>query len=87
MIDQWAQQSIVNEIATAAQRATAAFDEQLRPSVVFRPQLYQDGTQWCALFGDNIQVGLAVFGDSPDAAMRAFDAAWYGATTDQEPQG
>lgn len=47
-----------------------------RPSVLFRPTLSLDGNQWCALLGDNLHDGLAAFGDTPDAAMRAFDAAW-----------
>ena len=42
-----------------------------------RPTLSIDGNQWCALYGDNLQDGVAGFGDSPDAAMREFDKAWH----------
>ena len=47
--------------------------EQERPSVLFRPKLSIDGNQWCALYGDNLQDGVAGFGDSPSTAMWDFD--------------
>lgn len=50
--------------------------EYLRPSVLFRPALSADGNQWCALYGENLQEGVAGFGDTPAAAMYAFDDAW-----------
>lgn len=50
--------------------------EQMRPSVVFKPALARDGDMWCALFGDNLQEGVAGFGESPAKAMWAFDTAW-----------
>lgn len=57
----------------AWQQAAAAYE---RPCVLWKPCLFIDGNQWCALFGENIQEGVVGFGDSPDAAMWAFDAAW-----------
>ncbi len=51
-------------------------DEMTRASVLFRPALFQDGTQWCAMYGENLQEGVAGFGDTPEKAMLAFDAAW-----------
>ena len=51
-------------------------NEMTRPSVLFRPRLLLDGNSWCALYGDNLQDGVAGFGDSPDAACVAFDKAW-----------
>lgn len=50
--------------------------EYERPCAVFRPKIMQDGDQWCALYGDDLQEGVAGFGDSPATAMRAFDEAW-----------
>lgn len=47
-----------------------------RPSVLFKPKLSRDGNAWSALFGDDLQVGVAGFGESPAAAMLAFDEAW-----------
>lgn len=48
----------------------------VRPSVEFKPRLFIDGDKWCALYGDNLQDGIAGFGDSPDLAMRNFDENW-----------
>lgn len=50
--------------------------EYQRPCVVFKPTLSKDGNMWCALFGDNLQEGVAGFGETPQAAMWAFDQAW-----------
>ncbi len=52
-------------------------DEKTRPSVLFRPKVFVDGDEWCALYGDNIQEGVAAFGTTPDEATRRFDAEWF----------
>jgi hypothetical protein len=62
------------EMAANAVHCAAA--EYERPSVMFRPKVYIDGDQWCALYGDNLQDGVAGFGDTPDKAMRNFDLNW-----------
>lgn len=54
-----------------------AAEQQSRPSVVFRPRVFRDGTQWCVLLGDNIQEGVCGFGPSPNKAALAFDSEWY----------
>lgn len=64
----------VERIAASYQEAVT---EQTRPSVLFRPQLYIDGDQWCALYGEDLQNGVAGFGRSPYEAMAAFDCAWH----------
>lgn len=46
------------------------------PSNLYRPRLSIDGNQWCALLGDNLQDGVAGFGNSPAAAYSDFDRAW-----------
>lgn len=51
--------------------------EWQRPFVLLRPKLYPDGNMWCALYGDNLQDGLAGFGTSPAKAAWAFDEAFY----------
>jgi len=50
--------------------------EMQRPSVLFKPKLSLDGNMWCALYGDDLQCGVAGFGKSPDEAMRNFDIEW-----------
>lgn len=47
-----------------------------RPSVLMRPRLMKDGNKWCALYGEDLQVGLAGFGATPEEAMQDFDRAW-----------
>lgn len=51
-------------------------NELLRPSTRMRPRLFIDGNKWCALYGENLQDGVAGFGDTPDAACWDFDKAW-----------
>lgn len=60
-----------------AVRASALVEEGFRPSNMYRPRLSIDGDQWSALHGDNLQDGVCGFGDSPDAAYKDFDRAWY----------
>lgn len=51
--------------------------ERLRPSMRLRPSLSIDGNKWCALYGENLQDGVAGFGNSPAEAYEAFDRAWF----------
>lgn len=51
--------------------------EMQRPAVLFRPAIYIDGNKWCALYGANLQDGVAGFGDSPAEAMTDFDKNWH----------
>lgn len=69
-----------NAICFAADMVKAAWQEAAwehqRPCILFKPALTQDGSMWCALFGDNLQEGVAGFGETPAEAMLAFDRAW-----------
>lgn len=49
-----------------------------RPHVLMRPAVYPDGNMWCALYGEDLQMGVCGFGETPDAAMADFDKNWYG---------
>ena len=51
------------------------------PSVLHRPSIFPDGDQWCALLGDNLQVGIAGFGNTPYEACVAFDKAFHSSVT------
>ena len=59
-----------------AQDYSGAALEQQRPSVLYRPRIASDGNMWCAVYGDNIQEGVAGFGESPALAMADFDKNW-----------
>ena len=70
MIDE---QAILNEQYAGACDARQYAE---RPSTRMKPNLSIDGNQWCALYGENLQDGVAGFGDTPAKAMLAFDRAW-----------
>lgn len=67
-------------IAHAADMVRVAWQElaweQQRPSILHRPALFKDGDMWCALLGDDLQVGVAGFGPTPAKALYAFDTAF-----------
>ncbi len=64
----------LDEAAHSIRNATF---EQERPFMLLRPRIFQDGDQWCALLGDNLQEGVCAFGDSPSKASYEWDKAWY----------
>ena len=59
------------------QELSMAAAELQRPAVIFRPAISLDGSAWCALYGANLQDGVAGFGNSPAEAMAEFDKAWF----------
>lgn len=61
--------------SVAQEYACAAYEQQ-RPSVLLKPKIYIDGNQWCALYGEDLQSGVAGFGDSPKLATQDFDKQW-----------
>ncbi len=65
-----------DDLIAEIERTAGVVRECVRPSVLFRPRLSIDGNQWCALYGDNLQDGVAGFGDTPEKAMEDFDSAW-----------
>jgi hypothetical protein len=44
---------------------------------MLKPQLCKDGNQWCCLYGKDLQVGIAGFGDTPHLAIMAWNSEWY----------
>jgi len=64
------------EVEHVKQGYLQASYEQQRPSTLFKPSLSIDGNQWCALYGEDLQCGVAGFGDSPAKAMEDFDKEW-----------
>lgn len=77
--EEWQQNvasTAAHHIECVAQNLSIAASEYQRPSAVYRPAISIDGNQWCALYGANLQDGVAGFGESPELAMWAFDKAW-----------
>ena len=50
--------------------------QRCRPFMLLNPRIFIDGNQWCALYGENLQDGVAGFGNTPDKASEAFDDEW-----------
>lgn len=46
------------------------------PHLIYKATLTKDGDQWCWLYGENLQEGIAGFGDTPARAAVEFDRAW-----------
>jgi hypothetical protein len=65
------------QMSAIQQEFVCAAQEMQRPSVLFKPMLSADGSMWCALLGDNLQEGVAGFGETPAKAMYAFDEAFW----------
>jgi hypothetical protein len=68
---------ISNMRAIIQQECCSAIAEWRRPSVLFRPALSIDGSVWCALYGEDLQSGVAGFGQTPEAACMDFDKNWF----------
>lgn len=50
------------------------------PHVIFKPKVYPDGNQWCALYGEDLMMGVCGFGDTPELACADFDKNWKSQT-------
>jgi len=70
-----------NAICHAALMCQEAFSQATHgygtPSAIYKPKLFVDGNQWCALLGTDLQSGVCGFGKSPQDAIHAFNQAWY----------
>lgn len=64
----------VQQAAESIRQAAAAHES---PAAIYRPAISIDGNQWCALYGEDLQSGVAGFGDSPALAMADFDRNWF----------
>ena len=49
--------------------------EQLEMNLftMLKPKVYQDGNQWCVLYGEDLQSGIAGFGDTIRLAIYDFN--------------
>lgn len=68
-----------NQMFNAAIEEERVAIQKKRPCYLLRPSLKIDGDKWCALYGDNIQDGVAGFGDTPEKAFIDFDIQFLNA--------
>jgi len=68
------------DISFYADQVKCAFQEaageMMRPSVVFKPTITQDGNMFLVILGD-LPTGVVGVGNTPSAAMYDFDMAWH----------
>ena len=81
--------SIDTDAAVARREAAQRMNT---PFMMLRPRITLDGVKGCAIYGENLQDGVAGFGDSPAEAESAFNVAWATkiapkATTDTKDGG
>lgn len=56
---------------------TAQEENEFKLFAMLKPSLTREGNQWCVLYGEDLQVGIAGFGDSPHLAIMDFTRQWY----------
>jgi hypothetical protein len=64
-------------VAAGIRNQTAQEQQEFNLVSMLKPSIQRDGNQWCVLYGDDLQVGIAGFGESPYIAIMAFNKAWY----------
>jgi hypothetical protein len=69
-------QSVLNAQWNAAEAAFQTEIARQAPHVLMRPSVFPDGNMWCALYGTNLQEGVAGFGETPEKACGDFDKHW-----------
>ncbi len=57
---------------TQAENNYWADKQHMLPIETLKPRIMKDGDKWCCLYGDNLQEGIAGFGDTPNMAMQEF---------------
>jgi hypothetical protein len=73
MLDSYTQAQFANAAIMLQENASL----QRAPHVLLRPRIFPDGNAWCALYGEDLQMGVAGFGDTPAAAAANFDQQWF----------
>ena len=68
---------IVSNVSSIAAQVEGAIERLGSFAVAYRLIPFRDGNQWCVLLGDDIQSGVAGFGDSPAKAISAFERAMH----------
>ena len=72
------EQGVLNGQWNAAEMAFRAEAERARPFFLLKPPVFPDGNMWCALYGEDLQHGVAGFGATPELAADDFDKNWRG---------
>lgn len=71
-LNSFQQEGLYGVLVSAAQA-----EEQFKMFSMLKPKLFQDGNQWCCLYGENIIEGIVGFGESPVKAISQWNNEWY----------
>lgn len=78
MLSEENQMLIVNQACGELRNQTEIYRDSRPPlAVSFGCKMFIDGDKWCCLYGEDIQNGVAGFGNSPAEAAYDFDRAWH----------
>lgn len=69
--------SPMEDQAAESRRSAAIEAEEYNLVATLKPSIMIDGNQWCVLFGENLQDGVAGFGDTPYLAILDFNKAFH----------
>lgn len=59
-------------------RHNAAIEaEEYNLVALLKPEIKIDGNMWCVLWGENLQDGIAGFGETPYLAVLDFNKQWH----------
>jgi hypothetical protein len=74
----WDERKAVDRMIDANDLRLTLAREMLRPSRIWKPQIYRDGNAWCCNLDPCIEIarGVVAFGDTPEEATVNFDIAW-----------
>ena len=64
-------------IAADIRNQIAQEQQEFNLVAILKPTVQKDGNQWCVLYGEDLQTGIAGFGDSPQKAILDFNRQWY----------
>jgi hypothetical protein len=59
------------------QLGAAVTEVQYKIFSMLKPSIQIDGNQWCVLYGEDLQSGVAGFGDIPHLAVLDFNTNWH----------
>lgn len=51
--------------------------EEYNLFAMLKPKLTKDRNQWCVLYGEDLQTGIAGFGDTPYLAILDWNKEWH----------
>ena len=65
------------DLIDEARLSAAVEAQEFNLMALLKPRISIVGNQWCILHGENLQDGVAGFGDSPILAIYDFNKAWH----------